>query len=272
MRIKPFSYAPSSDEINAFGTDRLSSDAILRPSAVIDYGAECRRAGDRSSDFFDIVSLDDAELRVFIGDVSAPSPIGAGIITSGVRTYLSNLSAKPSGELPAVVHGLNRALSGISPEDFYITLFYAHIDPARRQLRYISAGHEPVLLYRRSSNQLRRLENTGTVLGLSARSVFRQKTAFAEPGDTLIAFTDGITETAGTAGESFREEDIVRLLHQYPRARAAELSARIMDASEEFRRGCPTSDDRTVLVVRWLDSAARFRDVECVADLAMAAA
>jgi len=258
--------------MNAIDTDSSSSNVTLRSSAAIDYAAECRRAGDRSSDFYDIVSLDDGDLRVFIGDVSAPSPMGADIITSGVRTYLSNLSAKPSGDLAPIVHGLNRSLSGISLEDFYITLFYAHIDPARRHLRYISAGHEPVLLYRHSSNQIRRLENTGTVLGLSTRSIFRQKTAFAEPGDILIAFTDGITEAAGTGGASFREEDVVRVLHQHPNARAAELSARIMEANEAFRRGRPVSDDRTVLVLRWLDSGARLRDVECVADLAMAAA
>lgn len=271
MRNKPFWYVPS-DVRNAIGTDRLSSDAILRPSAVIDYAVECRRTGEHSRDFFDIVPLDAGELRLFLGDVAAPSLIGAGIITFGVRTYLSNLSAKPSGELPGIVHGLNRVLSGISPEDFYITLFYAHIDPVRRHIRYISAGHEPVLLYRHSSNHLRRLENTGTVLGLSVRSIFRQKTAFAEPGDTLIAFSDGVTEGAGTDGELFREEDVMRVLHQHPHARAAELSARIMDASEEFRRGRPTSDDRTVLVVHWLDYGARARDFEDVAELEMAAA
>lgn len=267
MRNKPSWYVPSSD-----ATNPLSSDAIRRSTAALDSGAACRRVGDRNSDFFDIIPLDDGELRLFIGDVSAPSPMGAGIITSGVQTYLSNLSAKPSGELPGIVHGLNRALSGISPENFYITLFYAHIDPARRHLRYISAGHESVLLYRHSSSQLRRLENTGTVLGLSVRSVFRQKTAFAEPGDTLIAFTDGVTEGAGTDGEPFREQDVVRVLQQYPHAHAAELSARIMDASEEFRRGRPISDDRTVLVVRWLDSGARSHDLEDVAELEMAAA
>src|SRR5579884_426938 len=192
MRNKPSWYVPSSD-----------ASAIFRKSAALDYAVECRRTGEHSRDFFDIVPLDAGELRLFIGDAAAPSPIGAGIITFGVRTYLSNLSVKPSGDLPAIVHGLNRALSGISPEDFYITLFYAHIDPSRRNLRYISAGHEPVLLYRQSSNQIRRLENTGTVLGLSVRSIFRQKTVFVEPGDTLIASTAGVAET-GTDGPPFR--------------------------------------------------------------------
>ena len=261
MRNKPSWYVPSFDATNA----------ILRTSAAIDYAVECRRTGEHSRDFFDIVPLDAGDLRLFLGDVAAPSPIGAGIITFGVRTYLSNLSAKPSGELPAIVHGLNRALSGISPEDFYITLFYAHVDPSGRHVRYISAGHEPVLLYRQSSNQLRRLENTGTVLGLSVRSIFRQKTVYVEPGDTLIAFTDGVAET-GLDGEPFREGDVVRVLQQYPHAHADELSARIMDASEAFRRGRPISDDRTVLVVRWLDSGARSRDLADVAELEMAAA
>ena len=114
-------------------------------------------------------------------------------------------------------------------------------------------------------------EKFGIDPAMAEKAVAALGVSHAEPGDTLIASTDGVAKT-GTDGAPFRAEDVVRVLNQYPHARAAELSVRIIDASEEFRRGRPISDDRTVLVVRWLDSGARSRDLEEVAELEMAAA
>jgi sigma-B regulation protein RsbU (phosphoserine phosphatase) len=146
------------------------------------------------------------------------------------------------------------------------------IDPGRRQLRYVSAGHEPALLFRPRSGRLRRLESTGTVLGLTARSKFREKTVLLEPGDVLVALTDGITDAADPRGNEFREEGVLRILEQHPDAGAVELSGRIMEAVDSFRPRSASADDRTVAVVRMIAAAAKGPLIRRAKDLAFAAA
>jgi phosphoserine phosphatase RsbU/P len=226
----------------------------MRRVEGLDYYGECQPAGDIGGDFFDFVPFHSKGLFVSVGDVSGHG-IGAAIIMSGLQSLLRSLSAGESNELPRIVQGLNRSVCEISPDNFYATLFYGLVDPVRRQLKYVSAGHEPALLFHQRTGRMRRLESTGTVLGLTARSNYTQHIVPVEPGDVLVAFTDGITEAADGNGEEFREEGVLRILRHYPKAGAVELSGRIMDAVDDFRTRTAHADDRTVAVVRMIAAA-----------------
>lgn len=213
------------------------------PVEGLDYYGERSPVGEPGGDFFEFLPLQ-PQLLVSIGDISRHG-VGTNIILSGLQTLLRRLSVQKNGELPQLVEGLNRSMCDISPENFYATLFYVRIDPVLRQLRYVSAGHEPALLFHRRSNRPRRLERTGTVLGLTARANYRQHTLSMEPGDTLVAFTEGITEAA-----------VLRALEEYPDADARELSGCILEAVETVPQSSPAADDRTVVVVRLVDRSA----------------
>ncbi len=243
----------------------------LRHVDGLDYYGECQPAGDIGGDFFDFVPLPNRNLLMSLGDVSGHG-IAAAIIMSGLQAMLRSVSAGESGELPRVVQGLNRSVCDISPDSFYATLFYGLIDPVRQQLKYVSAGHEPALLFQQRSGRLRRLESTGTVLGLTTRSTFREKTISLEPGDVIVAFTDGITEAADPHGHEFREEGVLRILEQHPRAGAVELSGRILEAVDSFRTRSASTDDRTVAVVRVIAASAKEPFDRHAEELAFAAA
>lgn len=236
----------------------------------LDYYGECRPASDLGGDFFDFVPLPERGLLLSIGDVSGHG-IGAAIIMSGLQALLRSLSAGGNGQLPRVVQGLNRSVCDVSPANVYATLFYAWIDPARRLLKYVSAGHEPALLFR-PGGRTRRLESTGTVLGLTARSAFREAAVALEAGDVLVAFTDGVTEAADSHGHEFREEGVVRVLERYPKAGAAELSGRILDSVANFRTPSSAADDRTVVVVRLVPAVSKQPFLREEAEVACAAA
>lgn len=236
----------------------------------LDYYGECERTGAPAGDFFNFAPLAERGLLLAIGDVSGHG-IGAGIVMSGLQALLRSLSVRGNGQLHRVVEGLNRSVSDLSPANLYATLFYARIDPARRKLKYVSAGHEPALLFR-ASGRTRRLESTGTVLGLTARSAFREITVAIEPGDVLVAFSDGVSEAVDSHGQEFREEGVLRVLERYPGAGAAELSARILDSVARFRTPSSEAGDRTVVVVRFVPSVAKEPFVDQAAEIACAAA
>lgn len=236
----------------------------------LDYYGECMPADETAADFFDLVPLQDLGLVVSVGDVSRPGT-GATLIMSGLQAFLRSL-VEESGEMPELVQGLNRSICDISPENFYATLFYGRINLPLRQLRYVSAGHEPALVFHSKSRRLRRLERTGTVLGLTARATYRQHTVSLEPGDTPVAFTDGVTEATDARGREFHEKGVRRVLEDYPEAGARELSGRIMQAVDKFRQSSTAADDRTVVVVRMVEATVGRPIAEHAEELAVAAA
>jgi hypothetical protein len=133
---------------------------------------------------------------------------------------------------------LNRLVCDVAPDTLYATLFYAHIDPARRTFHYVSAGHEPALLARRRTGRLLRLERTGTVLGLSGRVRFEERMLPFEPGDTLVAVSEGVGKTV----------DLPQVLRMHGEASTGELIGRILGAARGTR-------DLTAAVVRYSGNA-----------------
>lgn len=232
-------------------SNRLTSGS-LSPIVGLDFFGESRPVGEQSSDFFDLMPLEPPGLILFIGEVSNCG-IGASIIIAGLQALLSSMASQSASQLEFPMEKLNQAITDIAPETFYASLFYAYIDPLRRQLSYVNAGHEPPLVYHQTSQRARRLGQTGTVLGLTARSRYRPKTIPIESGDILVAFSDGITDPSCAS----------RIIKEYPEAHARELTERILEAPGQFRPGSPDGDDQTVVVARVVDMISEQRLVRC---------
>ena len=244
---------------------------ISAGSEGLDYYGECQPAGQTLRDFFDCLAFPRNGLLVFIGEVSGVG-IGARIITSALQALFRNGRSQALGNLGAFVQELNRSICDFAPYDLYATLFCAYLDPLRRQLQYVSAGHELALLFAQSSKRLRRLERTGTVLGLTARSTYRHRTMSIEAGDVLVACTDGITDAVGGNGRHFCEHGVVGVVRNHSNAEAAEVGKHIMEAAERIRAGLPPVDDETVVIVRVLGAASKEPFCRYAEELTMAAA
>ena len=236
----------------------------------LDYYGDCQPAGDVGGDFFDFVPDRTNDLVMTVGDVSGHDR-EAAMLMSFVQTLLHSLAAQPHGAISEVVHELNRAVCRVSPDHFFVTLFCAAFDPRSRELHYTSAGHEPALLVRNHGGRAIRLESTGTVLGLTTRAVYGQRRIGLEPGDVLVAFTDGVTEATDSQGRELRDIGILQVVREYPYASSTELVGRIMDAAGRFAGQAPPADDRTVAVVRFMGPADARIGAEA-AEMAFAAA
>ncbi|MDR3698200.1 MAG: PP2C family protein-serine/threonine phosphatase [Candidatus Sulfopaludibacter sp.] len=201
----------------------------------LDYCGDSRPAGKVGGDFFDFTQDGRGGLVVSVGEVSGQG-IAAAILMSGIQSLLRGLSSALLFDPVKVVRDLNRTVYEVSPDNFFTTLFYARVDAAARQLQYVSAGHEPALLIRADGHTVQRLESTGAVLGLTPRVAYSCRTLAFEPGDMLIAFTDGIPDVG-----------IPDAIRRNPGARASDLVALIMEAADTVEA---PADDHTVIVVR----------------------
>jgi sigma-B regulation protein RsbU (phosphoserine phosphatase) len=205
-------------------------------------------------DFYDLVASPNGTLFLSIGDVAGHG-VSSALVMSGIQLLLRRLSVSYEGDLVTVVRLLNEGACSISPENFFATLFCARVDRARRQLSYISAGHEPALLIRAGTKRVERLESTGTVLALSTTTFYRQRRVAFEPGDILLACTDGITEATDRDGIALGDVALLRLVQDHTTENAQDLVLRVLDAVDRHTGGT-RADDRTVLAVRFVDSPA----------------
>jgi sigma-B regulation protein RsbU (phosphoserine phosphatase) len=146
----------------------------------------------------------------------------------------------------------NKQLCAGTAPDKFATLFFGAYDERKSALAYVNAGHLPPVLIRRRQTQ--RLDVTGMVVGAFLQAPYEASAVTLEPGDLLVAFTDGLTEPENPYGEQFGEERLmealVRLadlpLEEIVRAVLAEIDAWAGRAPEQ-------QDDMTILIARRLE-------------------
>ncbi len=130
----------------------------------------------------------------------------------------------------------------------FATIFFGILDPVTGSLLYVNGGHEKPFLIN-STGIKEELATTGSAVGLFPGTHFEIREAHLEPGDTLVAFTDGIPEAQNSDGELFGAERLNTILTQ-PTTTAAELLDRIQASVQAYIGSADASDDITLLAVR----------------------
>jgi sigma-B regulation protein RsbU (phosphoserine phosphatase) len=159
-------------------------------------------------------------------------------------------------DLAGLMNHVNRVIYQSSSANRYATLFYAEYDPRTYQLTYVNAGHNPPVILRKSeaTNQVFRLETGGPVIGLLSQS-YQQDSFSLIPGDLVVLFTDGVSESMNGRDEEWGETRLIECAKSCHRLPAFEVMNRIFAAAEAFAAGAPQHDDMTLVVLRVLPDA-----------------
>jgi serine phosphatase RsbU (regulator of sigma subunit)/pSer/pThr/pTyr-binding forkhead associated (FHA) protein len=207
-----------------------------------------------SGDFYEVIPRGEGtEAVLIVTDVS-----GKGIAASLLTASLEALLVGPieSGLPPeAICRQVSRRLFERTPAAKYATAFLAVLAPATGRLRYTNAGHNPALLVR-ADGEVERLGPTGTPLGLLPESAFSGLDRALDAGDTLVIYTDGITEAVNPHEEEFGLDRLAAICCEQRAASLEELATTIERTLDDFAEGVPYADDRTVLIARRLEGAA----------------
>jgi sigma-B regulation protein RsbU (phosphoserine phosphatase) len=217
----------------------------------LDYCGRCRPAREVGGDYYDFLELPEGRLGIAIGDVSGKG-IGAALMMASLEASLRG-QASVGHNLAELMKRVNGLVYDVSSSNRYATLFYAEYDPRSRQLSYVNAGHNPPVILRKSTGgcQVLRLETGGPVLGLLRQS-YQQESCPLVPGDLVVLFTDGISESMNSREEEWGEERLIELAKACHGLPAFEVMTRILAAAEEFAAGASQHDDMTAVVLRVL--------------------
>jgi sigma-B regulation protein RsbU (phosphoserine phosphatase) len=225
----------------------------LFPRAVprvpgFELAAVSRSCHEVGGDYYDFIPLGGDRLAVVIADVSGKGT-PASIMMASVHASLQAMAgtAPPS----QVLARLNRFLYENTQTSRYVTLFYGELDPARRTLTYVNAGHIPPFLLRRSGGGCERLRRGGPVIGLLEGVELEEGEVAFAPGDLMAVVTDGVTEAASPAEDEFGDARVVEALGATPATADAEDALRaLVFAVDAWTGAAGCTDDLTVLTLR----------------------
>ncbi|HUL76007.1 MAG TPA: SpoIIE family protein phosphatase [Vicinamibacteria bacterium] len=202
----------------------------------------CRTVG---GDYYDF-AIEGGRLLLALGDVSGKGT-GAALLMTVLRAAVRAHWTEPS--LSEAVARINRTVCQNVPSSKYVTFFVASLDPASGRLAFVNAGHNPPLLVR-DGGQVEKLSDGGLVLGMFENIVYDCGRVEMRPGDTLVIYSDGVTETWDPDGEEFGEESLIPLAVRNRTEGAEALQNAILREIERFEAGARATDDRTIVVLR----------------------
>jgi phosphoserine phosphatase RsbU/P len=202
----------------------------------------CRTVG---GDYYDF-SFEDRRLLMALGDVSGKGTAAALIMTV-LRAAVRGHWTEPA--LSDAVIRINRTVCQNIPSNKYVTFFLAALDPPSGRVAYVNAGHNPPLLVR-AKGTVEKLEEGGMVLGMFDSVPYADGSVELRPGDTLVIYSDGVTETWNPAGDEFGEEGLTALAVREGRLDAAALQDAVLRELDRFAAGAKATDDRTLIVLK----------------------
>jgi sigma-B regulation protein RsbU (phosphoserine phosphatase) len=221
--------------------------ACIGAARAVDLHAEMRPAREIGGDFYDYFLIDERHLALTVADVSGKG-IPAALFMAVSRTVLRSIGTH--GELAPRMQEVNRLLAADNSTCMFVTMFYAVLDLATGELRYCNAGHNPPYLLRAAGGR-EILTSTGVPFGIDPGQPYRIATTALRPGDALFVFSDGITEAFNANGVEFGTTGLEAALEAARGSSAAELVARILQATTAFIAGAEQSDDITALAAVW---------------------
>ncbi|HEV2914967.1 MAG TPA: SpoIIE family protein phosphatase [Pyrinomonadaceae bacterium] len=220
--------------------------------AGLDYCGACRPAHGVGGDYYDFLLLPNEKLGIAIGDVSGKG-ISAALLMASLQASLRGQAMQGTNDLAALMSNVNRLVYDASAENRYATFFYAQYDPSTRLLAYVNAGHNPPMIFREREGQPRLVrlnEAGGVVVGLLRDYSYSQASVVLEPGDVMVAFTDGISEAMNSREEEWGEERMIEAVGACRGLSAAEMITRLINDADAFAAGARQHDDMTLVVVR----------------------
>jgi serine phosphatase RsbU (regulator of sigma subunit) len=212
-----------------------------------DLAARWKTARQVGGDFYDVMQFPDDKLGLFIADVAdkgMPAALFMALTRTLVRAAVIE-TPSPSEALQRV----NELLLPDTKQGMFVTAVYAVLDLKTGELTYANAGHNPPL-WLKTSGEIERLTRTGIALGATENGTMSQRTIQLDPGESILFYTDGLTEEFSPDGDPFGEKRLMDSLRSASSSSIDLMLDAIESGLDAFVGSVPLTDDLTMLAVR----------------------
>lgn len=218
-----------------------------------DLAATWRTARQVGGDFYDVFELPGRRLGLFIADVSdkgIPAALFMALTRTLVRAAVSETSSPAE-----VMRRVNALIIPENQESMFVTAVYGVLSLEKGELTFANAGHNPPIWLCGATRQQEMLHRTGAALGVIENLEMEERTILLREGDSLLLYTDGLTEAFSPDNETFGEERVQEVLRSVDGPSARGLLDQLEVAVDQFMGPLPPSDDMTLLAIRRKNSA-----------------
>jgi phosphoserine phosphatase RsbU/P len=209
--------------------------------------ARWKTARQVGGDFYDVFDLPNRRLGLFIADV-ADKGVPAALFMALTRTLVRAAVAELESPADAMKR-VNDLLIPDTKQGMFVTAVYAVLDMEKNELTYVNAGHNPPL-WIKCDGGVERLKRTGVALGAAEDVIFTQRVIPLEKDDSILLYTDGLTESFNYDGEFFGDERLMDAIQANLCASASDLLDVVEKSLLHFVQDMPPADDLTMLVLR----------------------
>ena len=229
---------------------------VLPTPAGYEIAAHFRPARQVAGDFYDGFSLPDARVALVLADVCGKG-VGAALFMALFRTLLRALAVPEFAAAASTTEGLRATVQATNDyiarthgnANMFATVFFAVLDPATGAMEYVNAGHELPVIVAADGRVRGRLAPTGPAVGLMPELEFGVRSERLASGETLFAFTDGVTDARDGSETAMGEERLLELLDG-DAGSAPALLARVDAAISAYIADAAQFDDVAMLAVR----------------------
>ena len=219
----------------------------LPPMATLEYAGMCMQARQVGGDYYDFLDLGQQRLGLVLSDIAGKGMAGA-LLMANLQANLRSQCAIALDQPQAFLRSVNRLFFENTSDGAYATLFFGAYDEQRQALRYVNCGHLPALLVRGDDN-VEKLEATCTVLGLFHNWDCHVEERQLSPGDMLVLYTDGVTESFHEDYEQFGEERLLETVLKHREAAPREIISRVVEEVQRFNPH-EQQDDITLIAAK----------------------
>lgn len=211
--------------------------------------AGLKPAGETSGDFYDYILLPNGKIGISIADVTDKGTSAAlfmALSRSIWRTYAVDYPDNPEKTMELS----NQRILADTHGGLFITLFYGILDPKTGDFCYCSAGHHPAYRLKMKDGSIEQLPRTGIPLGVLDDSTWKQARINLEPGDTLVLYTDGVTDALNDKEQFYGQERLQDAVRKYNGDPVKEMHASLFSEVQAWIGQAQQYDDITLMLIR----------------------
>ena len=228
----------------------LPADVPARAKGTgLDIHALLEPAQQVGGDLYEVLRLGDDRIMVAVGDVSGKG-IPAALFMAVTMTLLRSM-ARQTAAPEEILRRVNDELLDQNARGMFVTLQCLVFDLARRRVTCASAGHHAAVLLAPGQPPRPVFSSSGRVIGLLPHNEITAETLELSPGQTLVLFTDGVSEAFSPDQDLFGDERLLEHLAAHPGASARETAEGVLEAVRRHAAGAKQSDDITLVTVRY---------------------
>jgi serine phosphatase RsbU (regulator of sigma subunit) len=215
----------------------------------LDYFGVCKPAEAVGGDYFDYFKIKKEEIAFAIGDIAGHG-LSSALLMAGLVGYVRSSATIYSDKLDEFMEKINRLMCNSTDGSKFATFFYSIYNENEKSLKFVNAGHNPPLLYRKSTNTFTELKTNGFIIGAMPDFKYKEDIISLREKDVLVFYTDGITEAFNLKDELYGTERMKNIVCDNLNLDAKGICNKILSSVKTYSEGKEQADDMTLLIIK----------------------